>query len=141
RPAVEHQRGRPLRIAVVEPIGRGGMIHYAFQLARALARGGDDVVLVTGREFELEALPRAFRVEAALRLWDPKPRGGDPASALARILRRVGRAMVWYREWLRLALLLRRLRPDVVLLGDIRFPGDLLPLLLLRALGLSLADV
>lgn len=53
----------------------------------------------------------------------------------------MGRAFVWYREWVRLALHLRRLAPDVVQLGDIRFPGDLAALWLLRALGLRLADV
>lgn len=189
-----------MRIAVVEPAARGGLIHYAFMLCRELVRTGEDegveVTLITGRGYELADLPHSFRVEPILRLWDPKPsrvrdrpgaslpgtgsrsegrrngcsrlgsgsprdaqdggavlrglasdasgRGAPGRSRAARRWlwwRRVGRAFVWYREWVRLALHLRRLAPDVVQLGDIRFPGDLAALWLLRALGLRLADV
>lgn len=126
------------RLAVVEFAGRGGMIHYAWQLCRALAGTGADVTLVTSQHYELDALPHPFKLRKILRLWDPKPAG---ESAGPRKLRRIGRAFVHYREWLRLALHLRRERPDLVLLGDIRFPGDLAPILLLRMLGLRLADV
>ncbi|MFP5284344.1 MAG: glycosyltransferase family 4 protein [Thermoanaerobaculia bacterium] len=126
------------RLAVVEFAGRGGMIHYAWQLCRALAGTGADVTLITSRHYELDALPHPFRLQKVLRLWDPKPAGGSSGH---RKLRRVGRAFLHYREWLRLAFHLRRERPDLVLLGDIRFPGDLAPILLLRMLGLRLADV
>jgi glycosyltransferase involved in cell wall biosynthesis len=126
-----------VRVSVVEFAGRGGMIHYAWQLCRALAGTGADVTLVTSRHYELDALPHPFKLQKILRLWDPKPAGeSDP-----RKLRRIGRAFLHYREWLRLAFHLRRERPDLVLLGDIRFPGDLAPILLLRLLGLRLADV
>ncbi|HEX6201395.1 MAG TPA: glycosyltransferase family 4 protein, partial [Thermoanaerobaculia bacterium] len=40
---------RPLRIAVVEPAARGGMIHYAHQLCRGLAAAGAEPTLVTAR--------------------------------------------------------------------------------------------
>lgn len=125
-------------LAVVEFAGRGGMIHYAWQLCRALAGTGADVTLVTSRHYELDALPHLFRLQKILRLWDPKPAGESPGRTK---LRRIGRAFLHYREWLRLALHLRRERPGLVLLGDIRFPGDLAPILLLRLLGLRLADV
>lgn len=126
------------RLAVIEFAGRGGMIHYAWQLCRALAGTGADVTLITSQHYELDALPHPFKLQKILRLWDPKPAG---ESARGRKLRRVGRAFLHYREWLRLAFHLRRERPDLVLLGDIRFPGDLAPILLLRMLGLRLADV
>ncbi|MFP3942155.1 MAG: hypothetical protein ACLF0P_17810, partial [Thermoanaerobaculia bacterium] len=75
-----------MRIAVVEPVGRGGLIHYAFQLCRGLAEEGAadgvEVVLVTGRPYELEGLDAPFRVEPVLRLWDPKPAPG-PSSPRA----------------------------------------------------------
>jgi glycosyltransferase involved in cell wall biosynthesis len=131
--------GRP-SIAVVEFAGRGGMIHYAWQLCRALAstRAAVDVTLITSQHYELDALPHPFRLRKVLRLWDPKPAGEPPGR---RRLRRIGRAVLHYREWLRLALHLRRERPDLVLLGDIRFPGDLAPILLLRLLGFRLADI
>jgi glycosyltransferase involved in cell wall biosynthesis len=130
----------PLRLTLVEFAGRGGMIHYAYQLCRALAAAGAEVALVTGRHYELDALPHTFRLRKILRLWDPKP-AKEAVSAGPRRLRRLGRAAVHYREWLRLAFHLRRERPDLVLLGDIRFPGDLAPLLLLRLFGLRLADI
>lgn len=127
-----------VRVSVAEFAGRGGMIHYAWQLCRALSATGVDVTLVTSQHYELDALPHPFRLRKVLRLWDPKPAGESPGR---RRLRRIGRAFLHYREWLRLALHLRRERPDLVLLGDIRFPGDLAPILLLRLLGLRLADV
>ena len=123
----------------MEFAGRGGMIHYAYQLARAMAEAGADVTLITDRHYELDALPHPFRLRKILRLWDPKPAG--EAGSGPRRLRRLGRAFLYYREWLRLALHLRREQPDLVQLGDIRFPGDLVPLLFLRFLGLRLADV
>ena len=128
-------------VTIVEPIGRGGLIHYAFQLCRALAREGARVTLITSREYELEAQagsrgPEApFRIERLLRLWDPKPEARE-AGGRARPWRRLGRALVWYREWGRLIRhLIRRRRgpeaPDVVLFGDLRFAGDAIPLALL----------
>lgn len=120
----------PPRLTVVEPIGRGGLIHYAFQLCRALAEERVEVTLVTSRRFELEELPASFPIVRLLRLWDAKP-VRDRLPAVLRPLRRLGRAWIWYREWLRLLGHLRRSRPDAVLLGDVRFPGDVVPLGLL----------
>ncbi|HEX5759217.1 MAG TPA: glycosyltransferase family 4 protein [Thermoanaerobaculia bacterium] len=118
----------PLRILVVEFAGRGGMIHYAFQLCRGLAAAGADVTLVTDRHFELGSLPAPFRVLPVLQLWDPKPPGEVStarAAVLAHRARRLGRAWIYYREWARLLRLARRFRPDVVQLGDVRFAADL----------------
>lgn len=142
-----------MRIAVVEPVGRGGLIHYAFEMCRGLAEEGAEVVLLTDRTYELEGVAAPFRVERLLRLWDAKPAGeGEPGGgtaarsavvrrALRRSIRRGGRGLRWHRERLRLLRRLRRLRPDVVQLGDLRFAGDLPFLLALRASGLLLADV
>lgn len=129
---------------MVEFAGRGGLIHYAFQLCRALAAAGAEVTLITDQQYELEGLPHAFRVEKLLRLWDPKPAGPIATSAAAAAFRRVRRAvraLRYYREWARLILHLRRNRPDVVQLGDIRFPTDLACVFVLRLLGFRLADV
>lgn len=131
-----------MKVAVVEFAGRGGLIHYAFQLCRALARRGADVTLVTERHYELEVLPHDFRVVKLLRLWDPKPRTtGGRMARLWQKARRPVRALAWYREWARLAWWLRRGRFDVVQLGDLRFATDLAGLRLLRAAGLRLVDV
>lgn len=128
----------------MEFAGRGGLIHYAFQLCRALAAQGADVTLVTDRHYELDALPHPFPLVKLLRQWDPKPQGVRTTSLRGRIrgkLRRGARAVVYYREWLRLARWLARARFDVVLLGDIRFATDLAPVHLLRARGQRLADI
>jgi len=132
----------PLHVAVVEPVAKGGLIHYAFELCRALGEAGARVTLVTGREYELEALDGPFDVAAILRLWDPKPAGeGALPGRVRRTLRRAGRGLRHYREQARLVGYLRRMRPDVVQLGDVRFAGDLLPIAAMRASGLRLADV
>ncbi|HVS14502.1 MAG TPA: glycosyltransferase family 4 protein [Thermoanaerobaculia bacterium] len=132
-----------MRIALVEPAGRGGLIHYAYQLGRALAAAGAEVTLVTDRCYELDHLPQPFDLHKVLRLWDPKPAGSRSGSSPAvwRKLRRAGRAVAYYREWGRLVRHLRRLHPDVVQLGDVRFAADVLPVSLLARSGFSLADV
>jgi glycosyltransferase involved in cell wall biosynthesis len=128
-----------MRIAIVEPAGKGGMIHYAWQLATAMAAQGAEPILVTSREYELAALPHTFAVEPILRLWDPKPEVN--LSALRQKARRSLRAIRWYREWVRLGRVLARLRPDVIQFGDIRFATDLAPLLFIRHSGALLADI
>ncbi|HEX2835407.1 MAG TPA: glycosyltransferase family 4 protein [Thermoanaerobaculia bacterium] len=134
-----------MKVVFIEFAGKGGMIHYAYQLSRALHELGADVTLLTEKEhYELAHLPQPFHVDRFIRTWDPKPSGRLSTSFLAvqfRKLRRVGRAFRYYGEWLRLIRHIRALRPDAVLLGDIRFPFDLFPLLLLRRQTRTLADI
>jgi DNA-binding transcriptional LysR family regulator len=128
-----------MKVAYLEPSGKGGMIHYAFQLCRALAASGADVTLITEKNYELAALEHSFRVETTIELWDPKPPGRvstAPWAVAWRKLRRVTRAVQYYREWLRQIRRIAQLQPDVVLIGDIRFPFDLFPLLLLQGAAL-----
>jgi glycosyltransferase involved in cell wall biosynthesis len=123
-----------VKIAFIEFAAKGGMIHYAFQLCRALAREGHEVTLITERSYELEALEHPFRVEPTIELWDPKPSGLSMKwwAVAARKVRRVSRAVRYYAEWLRVIRRVQELQADVVLIGDIRFPFDLFPLMLLR---------
>lgn|GEM_PF-134557 len=132
------ERG-PLRLALVEPVGRGGLIHHAFQLGRALTGEGAEVILVTSRDHELDELRALgvdipFRVEPLLRLWDAKPSSPNGTRGA---WRRGLRGAIWYREQWRLVRYLTRFptrggpRPDAVLFGDLRFAGDLVPLKLL----------
>lgn len=51
-----------LRIAMIEPSGRGGLCHHSYNLCRALADHGCDVHLVTADPYELENLPHNFQV-------------------------------------------------------------------------------
>ena len=147
-----------MKIAVVEFAGKGGLIHYAWQLCRAMHAQGADVTLVTDIHYELDALAAPFKVDRALRLWDPKPDERFLGSSVPREtpgapeqpryrgtarskLRRLFRAAIYHREWLRLAAHLRELRPDVVQFGDIRFGTDLAPLAAARAAGRISADI
>lgn len=133
-----------MKIVYLEPVGKGGMIHYAFQLCRGLAASGAEVTLLTARDYELEALPHSFRVEPIIDLWDAKPKGTlstAPWAVAWRKVRRVGRAVRHYRQWLQQIRRVAELDPDVVLLGDIRFPFDLFPLMLLRRKARTLVDI
>jgi glycosyltransferase involved in cell wall biosynthesis len=129
-----------MRITVVEPVGKGGMIHYAWQLCSAMTRAGADVTLITDSGYELDRLPHVFALDKRLRLWDSK-KAESPAPRAVRTLRRAGRAAKYYREWLRLVAHLRKSRPDVAQFGDLRFAADLLPLQALRRSGIHLADI
>lgn len=126
-----------MRIAVVEPVGVGGMIHYAWQLCSAMQRAGADVTLITDTSYELDRLPHAFTLDKRMRLWDAKRDDRNRSSTM----RRAGRAAAYYREWMRVVAHLRRLRPDVAQFGDIRFATDLIPLRALRGKGIHLADI
>lgn len=133
-----------MKIVYLEPAGRGGMIHYAFQLCRAMAAAGADVTLLTARNYELAAIPHDFNVEPTIDLWDPKPPGRlshTPWAVAWRKLRRVGRALRHYRQWLAQIRRVRELAPDAVIIGDIRFPFDLFPLVLLARHSSLLIDI
>jgi glycosyltransferase involved in cell wall biosynthesis len=127
----------------VEFAGRGGLIQYAFQLCRAFATGGAQVTLITDQQYELQELDHSFQLVKLFTLWDPKPAfdSAAPEGSLRRKLRRLVRALRYYREWMRLISYLRREKPDLVQFGDIRFPSDLVCFVLLRLCGLRLTDV
>ncbi|HVG24124.1 MAG TPA: glycosyltransferase family 4 protein, partial [Thermoanaerobaculia bacterium] len=94
--------------------------------------------------YELADLPHTFKVEPILELWDAKPSGRlsmTPWAIAWRKLRRAGRALRHYQQWLAQIRRVAELKPDVVLLGDIRFPFDLFPLMLLRRKSRKLVDI
>ncbi len=133
-----------MKIVYLEPVGRGGMIHYAFQLCRAMAASGADITLLTATDYELAALPQPFSVEPTIELWNAKPAGRlsqTPWAIAGRKIRRAGRAMRHYRQWLAQIRRVRELAPDMVILGDVRFPFDLLPLMLLARHTGAMIDI
>src|SRR3954467_13855874 len=77
-----------MRLAVVESAPRGGLLHYAAQLAEALAARGHDVSLVTAADGELEEPP------PGVDLRDVLPAAGrtrpEPPTGLAYLARRAG---------------------------------------------------
>ncbi len=140
-----------MRLFVVEPLGSGGMIHYAYQMCTALANQGIDVTLVTAREYELESFPHNFAVEKQLNLWtlfDPRSMQDPPPGRLAAIWRKVHwtarrglRAIRLIREWGRLTNYLLAQQPDLIQFGKINFPFEALFLARLRRRGLVLTQI
>lgn len=128
-----------MRIAIVEPDGAGGLLHYAYQLAAALQQEGAEVTLVTSHHFELDHLDPPFRVEKLMRLWpsvEPERRGW-----LRRRIRRTVRAVRYTREWARLVRYLIAVRPDIVQFSTIRFSYLALFLRRLQRKGMTLAQI
>jgi glycosyltransferase involved in cell wall biosynthesis len=51
-----------LKVAFYDPSGRGGICHYTFQLAQGLVDNGCEVTLLAPHGYELQDLPRNFRL-------------------------------------------------------------------------------
>jgi glycosyltransferase involved in cell wall biosynthesis len=135
-----------MKIAIVETDSKGGLIHYAYQLAEAFAELGIETTLVTGRDYELAALPHRCKVAPILNLWSPiEPPARSALAAWLRRrlwpLRRAWRAFVLAREWVRLTRHLRRMRPDVAIFSMIRFRFLSIFLYGLRRSGITLAQI
>ena len=104
-----------MRIAVLEPLPFGGLLHYAIQLADALAERGNYVELVLAREHELVA-----RTGPALRRTvlppDAPPAPQNP-TRVQRTLRRARTAARLAATWMRIAREVRFGDYDAILLG------------------------
>lgn len=134
------------RITIVETNAQGGLVHFAFQMAEALAGEGATVTLITSPDFELEDLPRSFRVLKMLRLWPIFDRsgGGRPAGALGaalRKMRRVWRGVLFFTAWTRVTLHLLRDRPDGVVLSMIHSPFQVVFFKALKWAGIPTVQV
>ncbi len=120
-----------MRILEIETFGRGGLTHYAYNLSCALARRGHEVDPRHLRGLRARG-PRAaghLRVLKTIAPLTQRPGGVRPAFA-AGLARKV-EALV---DAFRVALLARRLRPDVIHLHCTN-PISLVYLTLLRWLG------
>jgi glycosyltransferase involved in cell wall biosynthesis len=118
-----------MRLAVVETAPHGGLLHYAVQLADALARRGHDVDLVVCAEHELAGLPGdARRREVLVR---PVRDARIPRGRRAYARRRVGVALRLTASWARILRVTRRGAYDAVLItSDV----SLVPVTLLATL-------
>jgi glycosyltransferase involved in cell wall biosynthesis len=102
-----------LKLAVVEPTAQGGLLHYAVQLADALAQRGNAVDLIVPRGNELSSRDGpAHRREL---LVDPVPSEDDRLTK-SRMIRRARVASRMLRSWTRVNWQLRRGRYDAVVL-------------------------
>lgn len=102
---------------MIELAGQGGMAHYAFQLSRGLSHAGADVTLITRDDYELAMLCAPFHIEQSVRAMRPT---------------RVGFRWRRYREWRRILRRIEALKPDVVIVNDLRSTADYWPLVQLR---------
>lgn len=104
-----------MRLAVIEPTPFGGLLHYAVQLADALAQRGNAVDLVTARGNELAGRTGPARRLEALPPGGP-PHGGRP-TRLEATVRRARTAQRLAATWLRIARAVRSGGYDAVVLN------------------------
>jgi len=109
------QSGRALRIAVIEPLPVGGLLHYATQLADALAERGNEVELIVARENELAGHSGAARRRAILPA-ETAPLPADPTRLQGK-LRRARNAVRLVATWARIAREVHSDGHDVVLIN------------------------
>lgn len=129
--------GSPLRILEIETFGRGGLLHYAFNLSSALAERGHDVTLLTsvGDELAGEAEPPpGLRVSRRIARWSQR-HGRDEPGLFGRQLRRIEAVA----DAFSVAAFARRVRPGIVHLHSTH-PIALLYLALLRRLPIPLVE-
>jgi D-inositol-3-phosphate glycosyltransferase len=103
-----------MRLAVIETAARGGLLHYAAQLADALAERGHEVDLVAPRGHEVLGRPASARQRPVLAA--PVPADGSPPwPARPPALRRLGVAFRLGRAWARILWEARRRGYDAVI--------------------------
>jgi glycosyltransferase involved in cell wall biosynthesis len=103
-----------MRVAVIETATRGGLLHYAAQLADALANRGHDVDLVAPRGHEVLGRRSAARQRPVLAAPVPAD-GSPPRPARPPLLRRLGVAVRLTRAWARIVWEARPGRYDAVI--------------------------
>jgi glycosyltransferase involved in cell wall biosynthesis len=105
-----------VRLAVIESAPTGGLLHYAAQLADALAARGHDVDLITARGNELAGRLQRARMRGVL--VAPVPRPAEPPSGWRYALRRARIAGRLVRSRARTAWELARGRYDAAIVVD-----------------------
>jgi glycosyltransferase involved in cell wall biosynthesis len=128
-----------VKVCLVEFSGKGAMIHYNYHLGRALQRSGIDTTLVTSKTYELRNLAHNFRVVELLDLWDPHRT--VTRNRLWRETRRLLRGIRFAAGWVQMVRFLRQEKPDVIVIGIIRFAFEYIFLLALRLSGFHLVEV
>lgn len=100
-----------MHVLEIETFGRGGLTHYAFNLSSALAARGHRVTFVTSHAYELRdrGAPEGLEVREVIAPWSSTPPGWMRGLAL-NLVRKAETIL----DALRIGLLARRARPDVV---------------------------
>jgi D-inositol-3-phosphate glycosyltransferase len=128
-----------MKVYAIEFSGKGAMIHYNYHLLRSLQRYGNDCTLITSDTYEMRDLPHNFRVLEILRLWDPHQ--SYTRFELWRRIRRLFRGLRFIGNWFHLIRFLQSEKPDILLIGIIRFGFEYYFLRMLKAFGFPLAAV
>lgn len=110
------------RIAIVQFAPSGGLFQFSLQLGEGLARGGNQVELITGPAPERGSREPGCRVNTALPTWHPT--AGADAPHWWRRIRRGLRAVQYIGAWCVLFRQLLRSPPDVVIWAAWQFPVD-----------------
>ncbi len=122
-----------MRIAVLEPSGQGGLLHYSTQIADALAARGHEVDIIAPRDNELAGRVAHARMRAILPLLVSSP--APVRTRVSYIRRRGGVAIKLFRSWTRMAWETRPGRYDAVISGgNIVLPPAALATLVMTAL-------
>lgn len=134
------------RITIVETNAQGGLVHFAYQMADALAGEGVEVTLITCPDYELDNLPHRFAVAKLLRLWPmfDRNRGDsvtDPIRKFQRKARRVWRGALYFAAWTRVTLHLLRDRPDGVVMSIIQSPLQVIYFKVLKRAGIPMVQI
>jgi glycosyltransferase involved in cell wall biosynthesis len=114
-----------MRLAVAVTSGRGGLLHYAVQMADGLADRGHQVDALVPRGHELTGHQGSATLREVLPL--PVAGGAEPASRAGYLARRVGVAGRIMGSWARLNVEARRGRYDAFVIAE---GLDLLPTML-----------
>ncbi|MCU0497712.1 MAG: glycosyltransferase family 4 protein [Anaerolineae bacterium] len=128
-----------MRITAIEFSGKGAMPQYVYHLCQSLAEQGVTVELLTATTYELADLPHHFTVRPILPMWDPHRH--QTRYRLLHNLRRIWRGIQFVFAWICAVWIVLRDKPDIVLLGIIRFSLERYFIAILKRFGVKLAAV
>jgi glycosyltransferase involved in cell wall biosynthesis len=117
-----------MRILEIETFGRGGLVHYSYNLARALAERGHEVTLLTTRGYELHDRP----IPSGMAVHTPLARfTNGRGRALPGLIIDRARSAEAVLDAVKAAAFARRTRPDLIHFHSTN-TSSLLYLMLLR---------
>lgn len=105
-----------MRLAIVVTSGRGGLLHYAVQMADGLATRGHQVDTIVPRGHELTGHRGPARLREVLPL--PVADGDEPRARVEYLRRRAGIALRILRAWAQINLEARRGGYDAVIIAE-----------------------
>lgn len=107
----------PMRLAIIETLPRGGLLHYAVQLGDALAERGHEVDLITTRGNELARHQGAARMRPILASGEV--RAARAGSRAGRQARRGAIAWRLLAAWMQILGTTRRGRYDAIIVDNV----------------------